>query len=872
MKLVQICKLRVKPIAENFQIYLIITEEFFRNLFQDSMKAKHWNVIKDNFQFILSAASEDSKYLISVFQSFHRQFPSKLKTPDQITKIVELLEETLLPFISNINFQIENEDLLISYVTFMEYISYYSRYNAKIIEVFQKIAAALLKQNCIKVHPEYKNCVDVLSICYKYFNDSDTNSETHLNELYTKYYSTSSKKTYSLAFIKTSVIVARVLVFKLKDQQITRQFAAIFLKMTYSLLSVLRCLNKEPKNLLCLKCSDMKRHESIALLNSMLIIYTKLVKTLDITNSLALKIVPNIKYRLELCDDLKCTSKDALVQTTLNYLTNIICAFARNKELVTQNYSSLNDMMQLIFHYQNKYNLETIDCFNFAWGIYSITQEDDANIQHQLSGLGSLIYFLKKAINEDHDADDTMKKRLGKTIWYAGVLTKKLKFSCIADYLSSKEFCNLKFVEETEVITRGELLLLEMRSIYRYAPAPSDEENMKLFDKICEDVKDPSILAQSIQLFNDSTLNKVDTNKIMTIKKILLAIENKSGEIKAALGFINYHQYWKKTHEIKELIHPLIDKAVVENSIDKLNLVADELLIDDELKTIDFLNEALKMFSKVYKDKSFNKLASIRKTTKIIENIANQFIVRNIIFKAIEAFTVLYQYCLLENHNIGFLNIAMFFMDHKNLVMDHDGKMICVSEYFATPTISELVVKVNVFVSEMVFVEQTVNLQSYILTYLLSLALYQITVGNEEGFKQLKMFQKLYKDWNVDVSSGYRCITKSKLFLILHELSLLCNNHNAEHLLLNAILTILDVKKIDTDFYTQIQIYYERLTMKSIDYYMNRHSNFEHINNLLATLQNLASRYGHCIKLMKIFSINTMRKLNMEKIDDVKVS
>ena len=270
-------------------------------------------------KIIFSAASEDSKLLSSVFQSFYRQLPHKLKSPEHITKTVELLEETLLTAIPKIKFQIESDDFFNSYITFMDYISYYSRYNANIIEVLEKTAATFSKQNCFKVQPEYKDCVDVLNICCKYFNDSDSNSEIHLNEIYTKYYSGSSKKTYSPAFIKTSVIVARILVFKLKDQQITKQFAAIFLKITYTLMSILRCLNSEPKNLVCGKCSDLKRHESIALLNSMLIMYTKLVKTLDMTNSLAKKIVPNLKYRLELCDDLKCTSKDSHVQATLNY-------------------------------------------------------------------------------------------------------------------------------------------------------------------------------------------------------------------------------------------------------------------------------------------------------------------------------------------------------------------------------------------------------------------------------------------------------------------------------------------------------------------------------------------------------------------------
>lgn len=872
MKFVQLCELRAEPTAENFQIYLLMTEDILQNLFQDKMKAEHWNVIKGNFLFILSAASEDSKLLISVIQSFQRQLPHKLKTSVQLTKTVLLLEETFLTAIPKIKFQIENEDLFNSYVTFMDTITYHSRYDAKIVEAFQKIAATFSKQNCFKVQPEYKDCIEVLSICYKYFNDTDSNCETLLKELSSKYYSSSSKKTYSPAFIKTSAIVAKILVFKLKDQQITKQFAGVFLKVTYTLMSILRCLNSDPKNLVCSKCGDMKRHESIAFLNSMLIMYMKLIKTLDITNSLAKKIVPNIKYRLELCEDLKCASKDKHILTTLNNLINIICAFVRNKELVAQNYSSLNDVMQLLFKYQSKYNIQTIDCFNYAWGVYSIIQEDNANIHHQLSGLVSLVYYLKKTNNDELDVDDTMKKKLWKTIWQVGTLTKKLKYSCIADYFSSKEFCNLKFVDDKEVMTRGELLLLEMKSIYRYATAPSDDENIQLFGLICDDVKDPSILAQSIQLFNDSTLNKVDTTKIMNIKKVLLAVEDKSGEIKTALGFIYYHQYWKKTYEIKELIQPLMDKALVESTIEKLNLVTAELLVDDELKTIEFLNEALKMFSEVYKDKSWNKLASIRKTTKIIENIANQYLVRNVTFKAIEAFTVMYQYCTIENHKLGFLNIAIFFMDYKNLVTDDNGEVICVSEYFPTPTISDLVKKANAYIAETVFLEQTVTLQSYMLSYLLSLALYQITSGNKEGFKQMRKFQELHSSWPTDVGLSYQCITKSKLFYVLHELSLLCNNPNAEHLLLNAILTILDVKKIDTEFYTQIQICYERLTLKSIDYYMNRHSNFEQISKLLATLQNLATRYGHSIKLIKIFSINTMRKLNMEKIDDVKVS
>ena len=843
-----------------------------QHLFQDSMNAQHWNIIINNFKFILASAFEDSKLLMIVLQSFHRQLPHKLKTPEQIMKTVELLEETLITAIPKIKFQIECEELVNSYITFMDDIPFYSRYNAKIVKVFEKISATFLKQNCFEINPDYMFCIDVLNICHKYFNDIDINSETHLNELHTKYYSGSSKKTYSPAFIKTSVIVARILVFKLKDQQITKQIATIFLKITYTLMSILRCLNSEPKNLVCAKCSDMKRHESIALLNSMSIIYMKLVKSLEITNSLARKIVPYLKYRLELCDDLKCASKDVHVLTTLNYLTNIICAFVRNKELIALNYSTLNDVMKLIFYYQCKYKIQTIDCFNFAWWIYSITQEDDTNIHHQLSGLGSLIYFLNKAIKDDQNADDTIKKRLWRTVWQALVLTKKLKYSCIADYLSSKEFCNLKFVDETEVITRGELLLLEMKSIYRYDTATSDDENIKLFSMICDEVKDPSILAQSVELFNDSSLSKVDTNKIMKIKKVLLAVEKKSGEIKAALGYINMHQYWKKTLEIRERIQPLMDKALVESSVEKLNLVADELLIDDELQTIEFLNEALKMFSEVYKDNSVGVLASVRKATKMTENIANEYLVRNITFKAIEAFTVMYQYCTHGNNKIGYLNIATYFMDNKNLVVDDNGEVICVSDYFPTPTINELVEKANEYISETVFVEQTVNLQSYMLSYLLSLSLYQITSGKSEGFKEMKKFQDLYKNWTADINSSYQCMTKSKLFFVLHELSVLCNNPNAEHLLLNAILTILNVKKIETDFFTQIQIYYERLTMKSIDYHMNRHSNFEHINKLLASLQNLATKYGHSIKLMKVFSINTMRKLNMEKIDDVKVS
>lgn len=870
MKYVQLCKLRVEPIAENFQLYLLMTESIIQHLFQDSMNAEHWNVIKSNFKSILSAASEDSKLLMSVFQSFNRQLPHKLKTPENITKTVELLEETLLTTIPKIKFQIESEEFFNSFITFMDYIPFYSRNNIKIVQVFEKIAAAFSKQNCFKVQPEYKNCIDILNICYKYFNDSDLNSETHLSELHTKYYNSSSKKTYSSAFLKTSVIVSRKLVARLKDQQITKQTAAIFLKITHTMMNILRCLNNEPKNLVCSKCSDMKRHESITLLSSMSIIYLKLVKSLEITNSLAKKIIPNLKYQLELCDDLKCESKEVYVLATLNYLSNTVCAIVRNKELIAQNYSTLNDVIKLIFHYQCKYKIQSIDCFIIAWAIYSITQEDDTNIHHQLSGFGSLIYYLNKALKDELDVDDTIKKRLWKTMWQAFVLTKKLKYSCIADYLNSREFCNLKFVDETEVITRGELLLLEMKSIYRYGTVPSDEENIKLFCMICDDVKDPSILAQSLQLFNDSTLSKLDTNKIMKIKKVLLAVESKSGEIKAALGYISMHQYWKKTSEIREIIRSLMDKTNVENSVKKLNIVADELIVDDELKTIEFLNEALKMFSEVYRDNSVDIFASMIRTTKITENIANEYLVRNITFKTIEAFTVMFQYCSHVNNKIGYLNIATFFMDNKNLVMDVNGEIISVSEYFPTPTINELVEKANEFVSETVFVEQNENVQSFILSYLLSLALYEITSGNCEGFKQMKKFQELFKNWNTDKSS--RCMIKSKMFFVLHELSLLCNNPNAEHLLINAILTILSVKKIDTAFFTQVQIYYERLTMKSIDYHMNRHSNFEHISKLLASLQNLATKYGHSIKLMKIFSINTMRNLNMEKINDVKVS
>lgn len=822
-------------------------------------------LLYDNYPSFIQKHATKFDFYLKYVQSINRTVNCFIISK-KLESASEFLEVTLQQPLTDKSIPSPDNETFIELFNLFSFIAKYCHADRSLMEVSEKITKELQK---ILSSEHYKSCNDILMRIFHMCHISSFNEST-LKEIYMIYNQHQKLTPVDFFRQKTATLISKLFANKVQIFELTTSCFSTFHLLSVSLFHTFKTFKNEEGIVSC--CSDVKRHEVLSLINIVLSLACKLTATGKFTSSNSKHLLYHVKYVVTICSEIKCKSKHKEMLSSYNRLFNLVYEFNSNKSIIPENISYLHEYLKTLYNLWNQLSDElkatSIAPDALALEIYK-SPLDKQTAFYSANGIASLMRYRKFT---DDNQDPKMKKKiLMKYVCAMREATKVLGLSKATDFVKSKKFSDAGFADDAQEISLAEFIYFEIGAIFRYSPGEDFAVIGQLFTELCSLTKDPVLLAQSSQMINDATLKIVGISDIKKLNKLLEEARKKEFdmEIALALALNNYSLYFEMA------------EAVASNLKEDLNKAIDKLELQKELKLLKYLNDSLSHFTDVVSHLMQNKndvslMQSTKRVLTILNNIALQYYIRGIKYKDLEAFTLLWHLSQIEDQSVTvILNIGTFFLDNYEQAINLTGNYIKISKKVKQLTVEEILEKLNRILDEQcipMFESLPEATQCFVLSFLLSSWVYFISRGHRsEGFLRYDQFKKLW--WVVEKRSDSvnREAIRSKLYFCLVEINMNCCNRSADNFLSMANGILMSVKTIDREFSNQFQQIYYRITLKAINYSINRLSDMNHYDTVMASSILMAAKKGHCLKVLDLLSLSILRYLNMEKADRAKV-
>lgn len=862
--LIKVCSFKKEPITASAENLFRITEVLLRI----SLSQAHRISMLKNYQLHLESHGANeltSKLLQSMIRSINTFIVEK-----KWQEVELCLEKALIPAVVKKHLKIDSNE---SYEELFTIISVIGKHANLQKNVMEACAHLMQELDNYLVNEESKKCNRILMKLFNICTDSKIYEEV-LKDLHSNHYkNTKDKKSSSLMYEKTAILVAKMLTLKIQQFETTIECFSTYHHLVVSLFHVFKSIKNIEGISTC--CTDVKRHEIHNLAATIFIFATKFVSLGKFNKSVSKDLLYHISYDTTLCSGLKCQSKDREMLTTYSRIYNLLYEFVQKKSMVSENIGCLHECIKHMYSLwkgipgEVKSSCTSPDIL--AWKIY----EDPVNKEDAFlsaNGMASLIINQKFANVKFVQASKDDKKSMMKHMFSLREATKLLEFATAAEFIKSKQFSNEKFGSDADGIQIVDIILIELCTLFRYNSEGDIAIIVNLFSKLSSETSDPVILSIACQSITDEVVKNLDVEEFKKINQLLVrkGKEKFSLEISLSLALNHYAIYFITAETIAEE-----NKNLTSSSVDKP-------LIQQEIGLLGHLNESLHHFTDVVShimknNADIDKVLSLRRVISILNNMAVQYYIRGIKYKDFEAHTLLWNLALLDDQSKFMLfTIGTFFLDHRQLLIDSSGNYIKISKKVRHLTIEDIVGTLNNVLDEQIIPEfkiQSSNTQCSVWSYMLSLWVHHVSNGRKtDGFKRLDQFKALWQSTEVNEDSENREAIQSKIYFCIMEINLNCCNQSADIFLSLASGALMRIKKISRDFIYHFHQIYQRITMRAISYSINRLTDMNHYDTVMASLISTARKKGYYMKLLDLLSLSILRNLNMEKVDNAKVN
>lgn len=852
-----LCNFNILP-TTNIPEALILLSEVLLLISQNSVQRQ---ILFTNFKNILKKHGSNETVILTYWQSLNRSVVN-LTLQSKQSIAFEYIEEVLIGAIHDKTIEISNSekfnDLFAIFVTFAKYGSSDDIAFGVCVKLCNELKQMIKAQ-------DQKECNEILlKVCNMCL--SPTITEAALYELVREHYKKPIRKNELLE--KTALFISKLLTRRARNFELTPDCFNTFHSLCFGMYQVYQSIKNDEKVFPC--CSDVKRHETHNLTAGVYNFAAKLAHADKFNPDITKKLLYHFSFDLQVCNDLKCQSKNNQLRNIYNHLYNIMFDLIGKSEKIKASIEHVNEFVKILYKLcklipEELKTEKHYDPSTLAMHMYEAPKEKQTAI-HSANFYVSLIRYRKA---EQMDPLEFKKSQM-KLVFAVREAAKEINFSTATDFVKSKYFNDFNLDDDAPPLKLAEFIHLEISTIDRYCP----NEHLiggKLFSALCAETKDPFLLARTCHAITDTMLKNTDFEGF---KKVNTLLEKQGSnqfnvDISLAAAFNNYSIYFSMI------------ETVPGKTKDDLHKLLDVLELDKEFEYLQYLNNSLQHFTDVVHNmmqhkEDLAKIPSMKRVLTMLNNISMQYYIKGIKNKDLEAFTLLWHLSQASDQPMTtLLNVGTFFLDNHELLMDSSGNYIKVSKKLKQLTIAEITTKINKMIDDEAIPDienQSEVTQCLILSYLLSLWVYYVTTGRKaDGFKRWNQFDKLWKGLKIPKHSVSRETVHAKLYYCLVEINLSCFNRSADNFLSIAGHILLGARSVDREFTNQFYQIYHRITLKAINYSINRLSDMNHYDKMMSSMLLMAVKRGNSLKTLELLSLSILRHLNMEKLDNAKV-
>lgn len=857
-ELTSICSFTEKMPKSSKPDHLIYITEM---LLRYSITSAHRTSLQRNFQLHFIEHGFDEDICLKLLQSTNRASCIFL-FEKKFNEASEFLEETLVNAIVTNLVRAPSNDAYEELFNLMSAIAKYGNCDTKMMETGKHIAEGL--NGLITKHQKRSN--DLLIKIFHIFSKPIIREE-ELVDLRSKHYKDSTEtKSGNLLYEKTTMLLAKLFSIKIASFELTPECFSSYHHLVVSIFHVFKDIKNRPGVVSC--CDDIKRHEIFNLSATVFLFATKIVKTKNINKSLVHDLLYHVTYSSSICSSLKCPSKDQKKLGLYNLIYGVLYEFAKEKSMVPENIKNLHEYVRTMLNLWDEISQDQKPIRNapdnLSWKIYD---EPTSKETASYSVNGMLMIMSRKPFEDFAQSPKETKKNVLKQMCSVREAVNLFGLSTVAEFIKSKTFSL-----DAQQFPMAQTILFEICAIFRYYSGEKLGAIAELFSDLCNGTNDPMLLAHACQNISDELLKKIKIDDIVKINKLLETERAKSfdTDISLALALNNYNIFFVKSEEIADIM-----------KMDKKQLITKHRL-QQEIDQLKHLNESLEHLTDIVchlvkNNGDVDKILSMKRVLNILNNMAVQYYMRGIKYKDLEAFTLLWHLTLLEDHskNQIVLNIATFFLDNFQMLIDSSGNYVKLSKKMKQLTISEILEIANKTLDESlmpILSDQSSTVQCSVWSYLLSLCVYYMSNGKKaEGFKRWDQFLKSWRSIKTTDESANRYTVHSKIYFSMMQINMKCRNKTADQFLSIGSGILMRVKKITQDFVYHFHQIYHRITLEAINYSVNRLADMNHYDLVMVSLIASARKKGFFLKLLDLLSLSILRNLNMEKIENAKV-
>lgn len=727
----------------------------------------------------------------------------------------------------------------------------------------------------VLTNKDFQKCCDILKIVLRMCCDGAI-TEVGLEELQSAHYKTAKKAGESFWLQEVTRLITQLFKEKVNLFEATAACFGTYHHLLVKFFHVFKFIKNEEGSVPC--CSDIKRHKILSAIETIMIFACNIVKAEKFDSSLAKYVEYHVKYKLEICNGLKCKSKDNELLKASVRTHNFIYQFTLLPSLQETHIKHLDYCLTIMFKLYNQIPQEakaTTVNLSQMLNIYGKPKDKHSALVHA-NGIASQLAYCRKFATEGTKETKVHKQFLMRLTIALRNAVKLLGYESAKDFIRSDLFEDRKFSGDPFDIPQAEFILIEITALFRYGSVGQTEEKIeKLFMELIEGTTDIKLLAEASQALTDSTLKVMKTKEHLDgLKKVIKLLEQERKkrfefEVSLALALNNYSIFYLKYN----LVPRSREKQNMNEMIGKLQLL-------EELEYLGYLNESLCHFTDLtchlmqYKEDS-EKILSMTRVLSILRIMSTQYFMRGIKYKDFEAFTLLWHLVAVQGESKkDILNIATFFIDHHQSLTDSTGNYLKFSKKIKPLTLGHIMERANETLDKEfipTFEEQTTATQSYILSYLLSLWVYLVTKKKQSGFTRWDQFKSLWKTWKVPQEDSNRVTIHAKMYFCLMEINLKCFNRSADSFLSLGCTKLLSTTSFDHEFACQHHQIYYRYIMEAINYSMNRCVDMDHYEQGIQSLIVTVANNRFCLKTLELLSFSILRYLDMEKLERAKV-
>lgn len=630
----------------------------------------------------------------------------------------------------------------------------------------------------------------------------------------------------------------------------------------FSLFNLLKYIKNQEDNKKC--CADLRRHSFFDLSIEMVSYINRTLDEKIFTKEMEKYLVYYLDYALKIYNDIKCPSKQTLFNVLERSLYAILAAlFNDHKDMLHADLKKFLRIYKIMISLQEMSDDEKLKKTIISFGvcINNVSyDETDQNAENFAEIITYPIIYILKCKDEDYT------KKLPKLVSNLRSAALNLKYLSAVDYLKKK----LKKLDLDAFI--DEITLLELRAIHRYDPQNIGGIS-DLFKIILKKSDNLEYFGRACLSINDKVLKTIDLKKFKDLNERLETYNRDDIQISIGLALSNYYIYCIEM----ETMESKIAEALKESKTDHPSCLTLESEITI-LKLLDkFLDHTIDVLFKIKENpKELEKIPSLRQFTAILENVSTQYFIRGIANKDLETKLVLWQ--LLQYDNDNHLDVvidtAAFFLDNLDRMIGSSGHYITFSKRLNYIRAEEVILKANSVLEILLkdIQNKAEKHQVRPMNYMLSLWVhYAINGRKDDSLNIWKKFEETRKVCNLR-EPLYVGTIEAKKHMGIVDISLKCFKKNAADHIYRAMKNLQNISTVYVDYLNNYHFLYRNIIVKAINYALNRMIDVDHYASTMMMLKSQAVQKGLFIKSLDFLSLSVMRHLNMEKLEDAKVS